>query len=118
MSDRFRYRYWDEFNRVMIYSHYHHNGILSCFFAEFEKAEDKENNPALMQCAEKRAHDGILIFEGDVVVFDDGYGRSKPHVVEWNNGFTNCSEYDTGGATTAYPYVIGNIYEHPELVEG
>ena len=60
----------------------------------------------------------IEIYEGDIVDFNDGYGLSgNLKVVEFKTGgFTNCYSYDTGGATTAYPEVIGNIYENPELL--
>lgn len=61
---------------------------------------------------------GIDVYEGDII---KAGGNSKPFAIEW--GVINCSCCNSviGWDDLASEYsnyeVIGNIYEHPELLE-
>lgn len=81
-----------------------------------------DDNVKLMQSTGLLDKNGVEIFEGDVVriweslytVFYDSQTcsfRLKPHDDRWNVDYM--SNFLDGGVFE----VIGNIYEHPELVE-
>jgi len=65
--------------------------------------------------------EGVKIFEGDIVEFDAhewGDTQDNKWLVEWND---KDGEWSTGGGTNRecaeWKTVIGNIHEHPELLD-
>ena len=86
-----------------------------------------KNRFVLMQYTGLKDKNGKEIYEGDIIKFSDGFTQNDrvAKVVFSNGGFVcqnrsakfNIENIDTGGATTQYPEIIGNIYENPELIK-
>ena len=122
MARETKFRAWDPFNAVMIYSK-----ILSNFFNSFEKADIGGNNPKLMQFTGLLDKNEKEIFEGDLLAPMDNDFRPEYRgnwVVVYDDG-TFAAEGNSERISTWIPYwvpekqieVIGNIWENPELKE-
>ena len=110
-----KFRAWDPFNAVMIYSK-----ILSNFFNTFEKAVNGENNPVLMQFTGLLDKNGKEGYHKDLIV-NLSRNNGKPHILEWSRKFGawvgKYGELEYILAQEIYECdFVGNIYEDPELL--
>ena len=126
MKDRFYLRY--------VYN----NKIYDVFAVDFfnktaqlvslDRAETlftKVDTDKLFQSTGLRDNTDKLIFEGDIVKFSSIYGYAI-FEIKWNNEFAMFGYEDAETDFTdlrdciengVYIEIIGNIYEHPELLE-
>lgn len=131
MNDRFRFRAWHKDKKIMDealvgfqFKLLNKSSFTGNYIPVFSKSEDfytecgggcfcppvleKIDNLIIMQCTGLKDKNGRLIFEGDILEFK-------------HQGFTHRVEVDeerkycTGAEIIE---VIGNIYQHPELLEG
>ena len=125
-----KFRYWDYFNSVMVYSH--NFAFLSRFFQQYEKAIEGGNKCELMISIGKLDKTGSLIYERDVLetyLKKNFIKTDLPDVVEvywfeYGAGFwikDLCGtdwDYDLS-YLDGYEYeVIGNAFENREpLIE-
>ena len=124
MEDRFKLRAWDAENKIMI-SHeelneaggFLYNGQLLC-----DKPEDRctpYKGFILMQCTGLKDKNGKLIWEGDLVKYENGFTSS----VSWGDFYNGKDEKMRGWITYDCPLsdyytsfqLIGNIYENSEF---
>ena len=78
----------------------------------------------LMQTAGIKDKNGTDNYEGDILLWSDGYKQNefKDEAIFENGRFRGkktggFDPFDSGGATTFYCKVIGNIYKNPELLK-
>lgn len=122
MDDRFKFRAWDK-----------GSGLLDPIMYFFDLTEDNrwilEKNCPIMQSAGLRDKNETLIFEGDLV--RSMHGSHTPAEVKWGL-FSEDGDHpkslgyllyddcllgtDIEGREGNHLEVIGNIYEHPELI--
>lgn len=140
MNDRFKFRAWHKPTKKMFEVH--------CFTDEqvFENTLDgvgtSPTNPAnmndcvLMQCTGLKDSNGLLIYEGDVVI--EKRFQTETAVIKFGNGsgfqcfypgwlgkYSKETKYNPGFRKDLYYWlnkteglkVIGNIHENPELLE-
>ena len=105
MQDRFRFRYFDNSNRMQEIS------LTNCYYTNLDYSR-------LMQCTGLQDKNGKLIYEGDIV--KDLIMSGIFYIVKWfNSGFY--LESTISGSFLKFndtqQEVIGNIYENPELLE-
>lgn len=83
----------------------------------------------LMQSTGLKDKNGVEIFEGDVVQFEDCYTESdflyiNKGIIEWSQGSFTVTNRDSAEMEDLLDgeildvTIIGNIHENPELVEG
>lgn len=133
MSRVIKFRAWDGFRMVMpeersYYQHYmsfcgnivqsSHEG-MACFGGQDNWR--LHQNFELMQFTGLHDKNGVEIYEGDIMQDHNGFG-----VVEWHSSAFRVN-YRNGYAKWFYDYtlkgefesieVIGNIYQHPELLK-
>lgn len=122
-----RYRAWDKIHKIM----YEVDDIMSINFGKSEIGVktlffDQTNrynfdDIVLMQSTGMRDKNDREIFEGDIIDSTDGFlagviefrvslGMFVSDLVEYNNFERLCNVADS-------TYIIGNIYENPELLE-
>ncbi len=116
-----KFRYWDSFNGVMIYSEKTH---LADFFGDYELALYGDNNPVLMQFTGLQDKNGRDIYEGDKLLIEiyDHYSdkviasgesivsyKDCKFVASWKNDTVCLSSFHNSKFT-----VVGNIYETAE----
>ena len=89
---------------------------------------DNQDDFILEQYTGLKDRNGREIYEGDILEWSDGYKREHEErtVVIFEDGCfvsrhkLGCTSwlnpYDSGGATTVHPEVIGNVHENPELL--
>lgn len=106
-----------EYNDFYIYQktglcHYWSDTVGVGNNAEFYDCGEEE--PVLMQFTGLKDKNGKEIYEGDIV----DYGNNRFMPVEFINGtFCICKNTAMPTLMTLYP-IIGNVYEHPELMSG
>ncbi len=120
MQDRFRFRAWNTQTKIM-------KEVSQISFDDKQIAEYAPNDKVsihlnfqphfiLMQCTGLRDKNGKLIFEGDIVKDD----HAALHQVKWcYNCFALYPLFKNGytiGIVNDEIEIIGNIYEHPELL--
>lgn len=110
------WEFWDEIQKQGdVQEHYHADLLIVKCFEKF------------IQCTDKKDNNGKLIFEGDIVASD--YKRkpdyeiiysphrkqlvARHHFVKY--GEKTYNDFDL--FTRSLEYIIGNIYENPELLE-
>lgn len=127
MSDRFRFRAWDETRQKMDF-----NGFVNVKTGKHEDwrsiyGEDGtyETEDIIMQCTGLKDKNGKLIYEGDIVKID-GNEFYNNAIVAWN---ARCAyfEYEVyynnqWGFDSMFPCdtvdeIIGNIYQDGGLLE-
>lgn len=142
--DRFKVRVWCEADNEMTYPHSPNiDGEVSAsiFLAEYLQAiweNEPDESIVLMQCTGLKDSEGKLIWEGDVlhhIYCDMIDGEDKPlgfdYLVIWKD-YTACfalkqiltgnemeiiMDYKDLTGRTEKVTVLGNIYEHPSLLE-
>lgn len=116
MNDRFKFRHWDKRINKMFYPERNDN------FGYYVQNSDVIET---MQCTGLKDKKGKLIYENDIVKFNEEY-RWNPKEVVWDEYYYSlkdtrillspillCNmEIENFGLE-----VIGNIYENPELLE-
>lgn len=137
MSDRFKFRFWDEEDKRML-SVNHIIGLKNpsefafCSVDCSERGQSGnlviavENPNHLMQSTGLKDKNGKLIFEGDIL----GGGLHATVTVKWDEKYACFTSYDveeegnTDGSLLGNDIqdckeweIIGNIYENPELLE-
>ena len=81
----------------------------------------------VQQCTEIRDKKNYLIYEGDILDFTARYKQTGPVPVIYYGGSFGCVVTDDGGleefwalnhiVQQHYPEIIGNIFEHSELLK-
>ena len=128
-----KFRAWDKVTKIMAEVTGFKNGFTDDSIKIWYINKDGEEmfcNPQkadieLMQCTGLKDKNGNEIYEGDIVNCVEYECCGK---IEWNEeeaGFYFCTLFEDGGfqEERLYDYVeelwvIGNIYENPELLEG
>ncbi len=123
MNDRFKFRAWDKTYKKIDYETLPGN-ILQSFYENDLSWEDKSGF-ILMQCTGLKDKNGKLIFEGDILKESfELYSEPDLFIVLFLEGCyfikrpafpTNTYPYLRG--KNSYLEIIGNIYEHPDLLK-
>ena len=129
MSDRFQFRAWDKKNkRWAVYESgeaFHLIGECTMFDCLQQYRIEEYDDLILVQCTGLRDKNGKLIFDGDilspsqrlVVFWAEGVGPDGVGYYTLINGDIDKSHHWSFGQTQAeVSTVIGNLYEHPELL--
>lgn len=114
-----KFRYWCRYECEMYPKAYMEEHMDLAFMSELLEAAQKRY--ILMQYTGLTDRNGIEIYEGDIIQEDlDSWG-----IVVWNEEHAMFSVYmqnvgpnEMLSDFTKGGKIIGNIYEHPELLEG
>lgn len=141
MNDRFRFRAWDKsFNK------YCENVIVSTINEEITVYGRLVNgrtqlipnsHVVLEQCAGLKDKNGLLIYEGDIVLFKSAFDKEESFAEikfgkadgyecfypKWHGEYIEETKYNPGWRKDIHYWiehqieVVGNIHENPELLE-
>lgn len=108
------FRAWDKDTKQFNYFDNDNDDYPESFWA-------LNSSKPLMQYTGLKDKNGVKIFEGDIIKFSSSYGSSyrRKDVVEWSDGRLSWSLRHRAHLlfSTYHHEVIGNIYQHPELLE-
>lgn len=125
MSNRtYKFRAWDKKDEVMVAFDHSDFAVVSERVRNYALGYDSEgnyrrqDNITYMQYTGLKDCNGVEIYEGDLIRQNGSRGR--PFEVKWGEENCGCCEaiigYIDTTRETGYE-VIGNVYEHPELLE-
>lgn len=135
MQDRFKFRFWDIEESVMLPWDCICQTAFNCTRQEgneiqkyglMYRAFTTPLKYTPLQCTGLKDKNGKLIYEGDVVTYEwltplgKVWRNDGKYIVEWSDGFcllSNIARYDVEHGTKRNVEIIGNIYENPELLE-
>ena len=101
-----RFRYWDIEKKRMLTTVCPEFFDLTQDIADYFKGE-----LVVMQFTGLTDRNGKEIYEGDIV--KAGWHWDTPHAIVWPDDYYDVTEYALDGADME---ILGNIYEHPELL--
>lgn len=117
--DEIKFRAWDKVDlklrEVVGISFYH--GAISTKLNDEEYLQDNSDRFDLMQYTGLTDKNGVEIYEGDIITSEDNFNKGK---LVYRYG---CFQIKYGREkyklliNTAYPEVIGNIYQHKDLLK-
>ena len=136
MNDRFKFRFYDKENKIMVYADtddellpYYPDEIYTTWqtydLSAIEHLANDEDY-IVMQCTGLKDKNGKLIYEGDILIQKEENGGPTKKLVIWEEeggylGLKDLKKSFLGVVTFhlfGYTYeVIGNIHENPELLE-
>lgn len=126
MSRAIKFRVWDgEAMRYVSSIKYHPEDRGGGIATVWSGARSIEKGYHLLQFTGLLDADGREVYEGDVLEWSDGYPRTTRSKVVFKGGafvtrvyaaLRPIAPFDSGGATTYRPRVIGNVYEDPGLL--
>ncbi len=132
MSNRLRFRFWDIDQKKMFGDWYCDDDLEVCdgklIVRRYTGSENsmtgqhiEDVNSVLMQCTGLKDKNGVLIFEGDILLCtqENGYTGALEKV-EFNNGMFHCRHRVISIHELRLDQeieIIGNIYEHQHLLE-
>lgn len=115
--DRFKFRAWDKVKKEIVFDDY---GTRTNFGSILWRTGFPNVEYIYMQCTGLKDSEGTLIYEGDVVEWDDYIDGFEPYadLVIWDEGSYRLRESNNVLCldTTIPERVLGNIYENPELL--
>ena len=125
MTDRFKFRVWDNEKNRMDDDLYYEPGDLqvACINEVFKEYLD-DKRYIVEQCTGLKDKNGKLIYEGDLIK-----SPSNSHLLKvvWENGAWQTIEYRKGGKHEQLLYclvrcygvdLVSNIHENKDLLEG
>ena len=126
MEDRFRFRAWNKKEKIMHYDAEQTYDFMIgmpviCEESFGELLEDKDY--IVMQCTGLKDKNGKLIYEGDILFWDDendrGYVQWQDEDADYLIIFSNYSAVSFNlEVKPSQLEIIGNIYENKELLNG
>ena len=111
-----KYRAWDRETKSM-------NGMAEIYRNRKQEIElhPRDENIILMQSTGLRDKNGKEIFEGDVLGTKDGLldgvVEYRTDLGMWTNSLFRYNNFERLCNVADSTYIIGNIYENPELLE-
>ena len=124
-----KFRAWTEEGKVMYYDVYPFKGdTLLLSYDEIAFDEVPASDFILMQSTGLKDKNGKEIYEGDIVKFSDCDDDAHVTPVVWNKNYACFGVSFSGKYPISFDYleefytelkdieVVGNIYEHPELL--